>query len=47
MNKIEQMLLEQMEEEKFQQVVSDTFDFVDPLIDLSDLDKFNDKEGNE
>ena len=46
MNNIEKMLHEQMEEELFQNVVSDTFDFVDTLIDHEDLEKINDKEAD-
>jgi hypothetical protein len=46
-NKIEQMLLEQMEEDKFHDVVNDDFSFADSLIDQSDLDKLNDKEDDE
>lgn len=44
MNKVESMLLEQMEEEKFHQAVHDNFDFVDSLIDQNDLDKLKEKE---
>ena len=44
MNKIEEMLLEQMMQEKFHQVVNDNFNFVDSLIDPSDLDKISDME---
>ena len=44
MNKIEAMLFEQMQEEKFQQTVADNFDFVDSLIDQNDLDKLSDEE---
>ena len=44
MNKIERMLLEQMEEEKFHQVVTDNFDFVDSLVDQTDLERISDEE---
>ena len=45
MNDVETTLLEQMENEKFQKVVSDDFAFADSLIDQEDLDKIN-KEAN-
>lgn len=44
MNAVESMLLEQMEDIKFQQTVSDSFDFVDSLVDRTDLDRIFDKE---
>lgn len=44
MNNIEKMLNEQMEQELFQNVISDTFDFVDTLIDHEDLEKISNKE---
>ena len=47
MNKIEQMLLEQMEEEKFHQTVADNFDFVDSLVDQIDLERISDEEDSE
>lgn len=47
MNKIEKMLLEQMEEEKFHNVANDNFDFVDPLVDRIDLDRISDEEDTE
>lgn len=47
MNKIEEMLLEQMEEEKFHQAANDNFDFVDPLVDQTDLDRISDEEDTE
>lgn len=45
MNAVENALLEQMENDKFQKAVSDDFTFVDSLIDQKDLDKLN-KEDN-
>lgn len=47
MNKIEHMLLEQMKEEKFHQVVTDNFDFVDSLVDQTDLERISDEEDSE
>ena len=47
MNKVEHMLLEQMEEEKFHQVVADNFDFVDSLVDQIDLERISDEEDSE
>lgn len=48
MNNVERALLEQMENEKFQKVVSDDFSFVDSLTDQKDLDKNkNNKEDGE
>lgn len=44
MNKVESMLLEQMQDEMFQKTVSDNFEFVDSLIDQTDLDRIFDKE---
>lgn len=46
MNAVEQTLLEHMENEKFQSVVSDDFAFADSLIDQKDLDNYNKKEAN-
>ena len=39
MNAIEKMLLEQHREELFQRVVSDNFNFIDNLIEQTDLDR--------
>lgn len=44
MNAVEQTLLEHMENEKFQSVVSDDFAFADSLIDQKDLDNYNKKK---
>lgn len=41
MNKVEKLLLEQMENEVFQKTIADDFAFADSLIDQRDLDKFN------
>lgn len=41
MNAIERMLFEQHCEEVFHRVVSDKFDFIDNLIEQSDLDRNN------
>ena len=46
MNAVEQTLLEHMENEKFQSVVSDDFAFADSLIDQKDLDNYIKKEAN-
>lgn len=47
MNNVERALLEQMENEKFQKVVSDDFSFVDSLTDQRDLDKNNKEDGED
>lgn len=44
MNNVERLLFEQMNEERFQRVVSDRFSFVDSLIEQRDIDKY--KEAN-
>ena len=41
MNAVENALLEQMENDKFQKAVSDDFTIIDSLIDQKDLDKIN------
>lgn len=46
-NQVEKMFLEQMQEDVFHQTVNDNFDFVDSLIEQSDLDKVSDKEGED
>lgn len=47
MNDIEKMLFEEVQSETFQKVVSDSFSYVDSLIDQSDLDKISEKESYE
>lgn len=47
MNDVERMLHEQMESDKFQNVVNDSFAFADSLIDQRDLNKYYEKEGND
>lgn len=47
MNNVERMLYEQNEFNKFQKVVTDSFSFVDSLIDKRDLNKFYEKEEND
>lgn len=47
MNKVEQLFMEQMEEDKFHSVVNDDFSFADSLIDNSDLDKINNEEDDD
>ena len=44
MNKVEKLLLEEMQEDVFQKTVTDDFAFVDSLIDQNDLDKLSDEE---
>lgn len=47
MNAIEKMLLEQHREELFQRVVSDNFNFIDNLIEQTDLDRIGYKKEDE
>lgn len=44
MNDVERTLLEQMQNRKFQEAISDDFSCVDSLIDQRDIDKLNDKK---
>ena len=44
MNNVERVLLERMENEKFQKVMDDNFAFADSLIDMKDLEKLNNEE---
>lgn len=45
MRDVDQVFLEQMESDKFQNAVNDDFSFADSLIDDTDLNKINnDKE---
>ncbi len=47
MNPIERMLLEQMESEKFNDVIEDDFSFTDTLIDHNDLEKIDEMEDDQ
>lgn len=46
MNAIEKMLIEQHSNELFQRVISDKFDFVDNLVELTDLNRIRENNKN-
>lgn len=46
MNDIERMIYNQMNEERFQRVISEKFSFVDSLIDQRDINKYKEAKEN-